>query len=332
MTRVLRGVLAARSGGTLAHMHAESDARHHRGDENHGRRAQRVFQMAEGQWGVVSLAQLRTCGLSRTTVHRWAQDGRLHRVLRSVYALGHRTLTPEAWWMAATLACGDGALLAARSALALYEVISPTSVIDVIPARYRGTGLPGIRIHRCEIAACEATTFHAIPVTTVARAFLDAACRLKPDQLTMALNEAMHRGRYDHGEMLATLARHPGHRGVRILREAVSMLGDEALRFRSRSEVKARELIVVAGLEVPEVNAWIPTRAGHGHELDLFWRPLMLDVEIDGPRHELPWHRRKDALRDADLDAIGVRVERFPWTAVDDRPDWFVARIAALLR
>ena len=42
--------------------------------------------------------------------------------MRGVYAVGWPRLTPKRRWMAAVLACGDGAVLSHRSAAALWEI------------------------------------------------------------------------------------------------------------------------------------------------------------------------------------------------------------------
>jgi len=47
--------------------------------------------------------------------HRVAA-GRLHRIHRGVFAVGHRALTGEGWCMAAVLAGGPGAVLSHRPA------------------------------------------------------------------------------------------------------------------------------------------------------------------------------------------------------------------------
>ena len=102
---------------------------------------------------------------------------------------------------------------------------------------------------------------------------------------------------------------------------------DEGIVFRSRPERLARDLIRAAGLLEPRVNAWFPTRAGHGYELDLWWPGLSLDFEIDGPQHRLPHQRRKDAERDADLRSFGVTVTRVPDTLVVERPERFLVAV-----
>ncbi len=109
------------------------------------------------------------------------------------------------------------------------------------------------------------------------------------------------------------------------LRLAVKALGDEGVVFRSRPERLARDLMLAAGLPEPRVNAWFPTRAGHGHELDLWWPALRVNLEIDGPHHRLPHQRKKDALRDADLSSFGVAVTRLPAELVTDHPELFLA-------
>jgi len=48
--------------------------------------------LAGRQHGVVTAAQLAALGIGRTTVNRWVQRGRLHRLHRGVYAVGHRGL------------------------------------------------------------------------------------------------------------------------------------------------------------------------------------------------------------------------------------------------
>src|ERR1044071_923746 len=68
----------------------------------------RVAEIADRQYGVVTIAQLRGLGLSRKAVRRRVDAGHLHRVHRGVYAVGHANLAPEGRWIAAVLAVGGG--------------------------------------------------------------------------------------------------------------------------------------------------------------------------------------------------------------------------------
>jgi hypothetical protein len=68
-----------------------------------------IAALARRQWGMVSRAQLAAVGLGRRAIGHRLEIGRLHRVHRGVYAVGHRPHSNESRWMAAVLAV-DGAV------------------------------------------------------------------------------------------------------------------------------------------------------------------------------------------------------------------------------
>jgi predicted transcriptional regulator of viral defense system len=80
-------------------------------------------RVAGRQHGVVSVGQLAVTGLTHDSIRRRVEAGRLHRIHRGVYAVGHRALSMEGVWMAAVLACGGGAALSHRSAAALWRML-----------------------------------------------------------------------------------------------------------------------------------------------------------------------------------------------------------------
>ncbi len=106
---------------------------------------------------------------------------RLFRVHHGVYALvPRRLLSREGRWLAAVLACGDGAALIHRSAAHLHE-LRPTSRarIDVIvagrmaaPARRRRAA------PLADLSDADVDRVDCIPVTTIARTMLDLAAVL----------------------------------------------------------------------------------------------------------------------------------------------------------
>src|SRR6201999_1988643 len=106
----------------------------------------KVAPLAARQHGVVTARQLLALGLDDAAVWRDVEAGRLHRVHRGVYAVGHSRLTREGRWLAAVLRCGEGAALSHRSAAALWG-IRPTAAagVDVTVSRDQGHGRkPGI--------------------------------------------------------------------------------------------------------------------------------------------------------------------------------------------
>ena len=135
-----------------------------------------VADIAARQHGVVSAAQLSWAGLSPTAVTRWTQAGRLHRLHRGVYAVGHTHVTVEGGWLAAVLACGEGAVLSHESAAALWG-ISPRrpSLVHVTVPGYGGRRKrEGIRVHRSgNLRSGDTTRRRCIPVTTHARTLRD---------------------------------------------------------------------------------------------------------------------------------------------------------------
>src|SRR4051794_7755647 len=82
----------------------------------------KLAPLAARQHGVVTARQLVALGLDDAAVWRQVEAGRLHRVHRGVYAVGHGRLTREGRWLAAVLRCGSGAVLSHGSAAALWGI------------------------------------------------------------------------------------------------------------------------------------------------------------------------------------------------------------------
>src|SRR3954465_271083 len=81
-----------------------------------------IAALAAAQHGVVSRAQLLDLGLGAGAIKHRVAEGRLQPLHRGVYAVGHRALRREAWWMAAVLAAGPGAALSYRTAAELWRI------------------------------------------------------------------------------------------------------------------------------------------------------------------------------------------------------------------
>src|SRR5687768_16268492 len=80
----------------------------------------RIAELAERQHGVVSVMQFEALGLGGRGVRHRVAAGRLHRIYRGVYAVGHPLLSSKGSYMAAVLACGSGAVLSHRCAADLH--------------------------------------------------------------------------------------------------------------------------------------------------------------------------------------------------------------------
>jgi predicted transcriptional regulator of viral defense system len=138
------------------------------------------------------MPQLAATGLERDRVHYRVRTGRLHRIHRGVYAVGHRALSNEARWMAAVLACGDGALLSHGSAAALWRLlpVRPGPVDVTIPASAGRKKRRSIHLHRSPSVISASTRRSGIPVTTPDRTIADLRSKVPAHQLRRAIREA----------------------------------------------------------------------------------------------------------------------------------------------
>ncbi|MGA9858457.1 MAG: type IV toxin-antitoxin system AbiEi family antitoxin domain-containing protein [Solirubrobacteraceae bacterium] len=284
--------------------------------------------LAARQHGVVSIGQLRALGYSKHAVHDRAVAGRLHRVHRGVYAVGHRTLSIRGQWFAAVLACGPGAALSHRDAAALHNLrTTPTGDMDVTaPSRHR---LPGICCHYTRhLDPPDLTVVEGLSVTTVERTALDLASDLHPQRLADLLERIERHGAFDLTRFTAIIDRSPGHRGCVRLRAALTELTDEPPWTQSELELSFRHLIEREGLPTPQFNVYV-----EGELCDVVWAEHRLVVEIDGWEHHGSRRPFEDnRRRDGKLVTAGWRVLRITYRRLRDEPAAVVAQIRTLLR
>jgi predicted transcriptional regulator of viral defense system len=229
----------------------------------------RVAELAARQWGVVSSGQLRTLGLdARDVVHR-VSVGRLHRLHRGVYAVGHVRLGREGRYLAAVLACGTRAVLSHRSAAAWWGLLQTAQAQVDVTSPHGRHAIAGVRRHQARsLIAQDTTTHEGIRTTSVARTLLDLAATVRPDRLERALAQAERLQLYDQAAIADVLSRSNGHRGRAALTRATAQ---EPKLTRSELEAIFLRLVRQAGLPEPESNlpslpsttrAWSPTSTG----------------------------------------------------------------------
>jgi predicted transcriptional regulator of viral defense system len=269
----------------------------------------RIAVLAARQHGVIARRQLEAIGLGRGAIAHRVSAGRLHRVHRGVYAVGHRVLTVDGKRMAAVLAAGPGAVLSHASAAALWE-IRPTAAarIDVSVRSNAGRGKrPGLRIHRAaNLRGDEITEHRAIRVTTPARTLFDLASSLPARALERALDEAEIRDLYDRRALEAITRAHAGERGARRLNEALADDGELTL-----TDSELEELMFAIcdehGIDRPAPQRWVA-----GLRVDFLFAASRLVVETDSwSYHRTRRAFERDRERDAILARAGHRTLRF---------------------
>jgi predicted transcriptional regulator of viral defense system len=286
-----------------------------------------VAEIATRQHGVIAVWQLRALGIGRGVIQRWLALGRLHRVHRGVYAVGHRRLNIRGRWMAAVLACGRDALLSHRPAAALWELLPAGGArIDVTVVASSRAQRRGIALHQVRhLHPEDRTVIDAIPVTSLARTLLDVA------ETTRALERA-----WDTAERLRLLdvraveemcRRSPGRHG---LKSVGALLRDRTRRVPdTKRELEARffDFCRAHGLPLPACNVLV-----EGYEVDAYWAEQRLIVELDS--WEFHHDRRafeRDRERDAVLQAAGYRVIRITWRRLTNHPEAVASLLRALL-
>jgi predicted transcriptional regulator of viral defense system/very-short-patch-repair endonuclease len=272
-----------------------------------------VAHVAATQHGIVTRAQLLSAGVSEDAIDRRLRAGRLLRVHRGVYAVGHIPPSPHAKSMAAVLACGPHAVLSHRSAAALYGLLRHHGPVEVTaPSNHTHRG---ITVHRSTLA--DRTTHYGVPVTTPARTLLDLADVLDPAALTRAVNEARLRHLLSTDDLDRTLRSSPGRRTSAFDTTQAptrSVFEDAFLAFIDRHRFPR-----------PEVNQHI-----HGYEVDMLWRPQRVIAELDGRAyHEHTFE--DDREKDAHLLAADLTTVRVTWRRLTVTPDREARRFHALL-
>jgi very-short-patch-repair endonuclease len=231
--------------------------------------------------------------------------GRLHRIHRGVYAVGHRGLGLHGRWMAAVQACGEGAVLSHGSAAVLWELLRPIDgpVHVSIPAARTRRSHAGIHLHRCPSLARGGlvTRREGIPVTTISRTVADLEGVLPARLVRRARRQAEHKG--------------------------VRLAGVEGRRLRSDLEEEFLALLHTRTLPLPEANV----KVGRW-EVDFLWARQRVAVEIDS----FTYHRGSvafddDRARDLDLRQAGFTVLRFSERQLEEEPGRVVADVARAL-
>jgi predicted transcriptional regulator of viral defense system len=197
-----------------------------------------ISRVAERQHAVISLTQLKRLGLSASAVRGRAASGRLHRIHRGVYAVGHARLTQRGHWMAAVLAYGPAARLSHRSAALLNLRADNRHRTDVsVPSR-SARSRPGIDVHRTTtLTARDCTTVDGIPCTSVARTLLDLAEVVPPRQAERAIEQAEFLRLFDLRAVEDVLARANGRPGASVLRSVLVDLEEPGLTASDTEEL-----------------------------------------------------------------------------------------------
>jgi very-short-patch-repair endonuclease len=288
-------------------------------------RERKLAALAGAQHGVITRRQLLDGGVGARTIERRVERRQLHRLHGGIYSYGDPKPNFRGRWLAAVLACGDGAVLSHRSAAALWGLArakgGPVEVTAVV-----GRRRPGIALHECGLHKADRVTLDSIPVTSVARTLFDLAEVVDERQLGQAFEEADRLRLLEMRALEDVCARGRGRRALAPVRRLI----DEARAPGwTRSDLEDRFAALCREHELRPTDTNVEVL---GHEVDALWACERLVVELDGFAHHR--HRaafERDRARDAAMQAAGYRVIRITDRRLKREPTVIAAEIRSLL-
>jgi Transcriptional regulator, AbiEi antitoxin len=284
-----------------------------------------IAEIASTSHGVVTRKTLLGKGVTPEEIRARVRRGSLSQEYPGVYRVGHRAHSVEARYIAAVLACGDGALLIARPAAHLWRLIKGSAprpeVIALVKRRVQGIATHRVR----RIEPEDATRCRGVPVTTVPRTLVDLAGAVSEQALVRACHEAEVRQRLTPDQVEAVLRRLPTRAGARTLRRILH--GDIPVTL-SRLEGHFLALLRREGLSLPETN-----RDVDGRRVDCRWPQHLVTVELDSYRYHHTRHAwEADRKREREAYARGDEFRRYTWADVFDDPALMMRELKALLK
>jgi very-short-patch-repair endonuclease len=260
----------------------------------------------------VTHRQLIDAGMSMSAIRHARRKRRLFLKYPGVYAVGRRDLTREGRWMAAVLACGDGAALSHVPAGLLWKILERGDERPHVTVPRHRTGPAGVLTHQARVATEKRLR---IPVTCLIQTLIDLAGDLEPDALKAAVREAVRIHALDVRTLNAAVAEPRTDWRKARLRTVCDLWVPNIELTQSELEARFYELVARHGLPLPELQ-----RPFGRYRSDFIWPAARLVVETDGRDHLTPAARQADAARDRAFAAAGYVVLRFMWADVVNRP------------
>jgi Transcriptional regulator, AbiEi antitoxin len=271
-----------------------------------------IARLAWRNHGVVTRRRLLAAGVTHDQIKTRIARGSLIVVYPGVYRVGHRAPSVEADYMAAVLACGEGAQLMGAAAAHLYRLIKGQPPGPVVRTRTERR-IRGIETHRAHRRGQRGTEWKGIPITTVPQTLIDLTPSMPTDQLARAAHEAQVRFGIRPDPTMP-----PKLRAI--------LEGDIPVTL---SELEARFLTLLAenGLPRPKTN-----RIASKRRVDCRWPTHRLTVELDSYTFHNTRHAwEQDRKREREAHARGDQHRRYTYGDVFEDPHQMLAELHALL-
>ena len=159
-----------------------------------------LYDEAIGNYGLITIDQAKSLGISANALALLARRGRLERIGHGVYRLGKYVPSAEGLdpYACAVACVGENAYLWGPSVLAIHHLCptNPAKIYVGTPVRYRGKSRNGIIVKDRE-ARKSNTNYEGIETQSVAEAILSSQHLIMLDRLMDAARVANERNMID---------------------------------------------------------------------------------------------------------------------------------------
>ena len=263
-------------------------------------RDRRLARALRQNHGLVTRRQLERIGFTNNEIFGFGARGELLRLHRGVYANSRAPLSDHAYLAGACLAFGGRAWLSGRAAAmgwGLMPLSVPRIEVTVVAASTPGQR-PGLRVRsvRRSPHLSEITTRNGLRVSSVPLLLMEvAATGASGAELDRLIEAAIRKDLLKTPELVATLERHVGDRGVAKLRQACDEYLPQPGRRSGLERSFDRWLTEHPEIPEPQRNASVGP-----WEIDCYWPDQHVALELDGRAYhivvqEIERDRRKDA-------------------------------------
>lgn len=300
----------------------------------------RVHRTASCQYGLITTAQARACGLSRTDVRTLVDSDRWRPVsaVPGVYSVRPfpgtecaRLLPLFRHAQAAQLALGPHAVASGPTAARLWGLQGLTRPAESEPLQFtlprsrRSRPIRGVRTNRWRIDRRDVVVRHGVRVTRPERTLRDTALRTDRETAVSLMDSAVHQGLV-HADRLPVLAQQNSARPGGRRSHPWWPLSDG--RSQNPLQTRIRLLCTDIGIPPDDLRHPLPLLGGDRAYADLWWEEGPLAVEASSA----PLRREDCDRHKAILDAHPqIRLMRFGRRDLTE-PEEAVKAIAGALR
>ena len=154
-----------------------------------------IYEVASGNFGLVTARQARTLGVSSRELSRWVRLGRLEHSGRGVYRISTYPASQFDAFAAAVEAVGEDAYLFGETVIGMLRLTAtnPTRIHVATACRVRKSLSNGIVVHRGANGYLF-TSYEGVRSQRVADAIISCKRSIRADRLLEALSHAVNQG------------------------------------------------------------------------------------------------------------------------------------------